>query len=209
MVRTQTNKRKPSVFLDLDASHDPTSSPAASDTPLKKLRVSELKELLELPGLETTGRKIDLLARLEAAEEPQSTAGQDSAGAAALPSASSKVAAAAEPPAQQAPAPVAEDGFDIDAFLAGSSTTQAASAPQQAAAQGWDGQTLTIVGFAVEESGSIKCLDPAFPSEFRQRSNEQEFVSTKDKPGAHSVHQAHRVELLWRRALALLLHTRW
>jgi hypothetical protein len=79
--------------------------------------------------------------------------------------------------------PSGTDDFDIDAFLAGGSTQPQAppNAPHQPAT--WDAQNRTMVGFMVEHPGSIKCLDPAFPSEFSSIAGSLDFASTKDKPG--------------------------
>jgi hypothetical protein len=65
---------------------------------LKKLKVAELKELLSARSLSTTGKKDELLARLE-----EATAGEGATGASTAPAPAT--ASAPAPAAVPAPAP--------------------------------------------------------------------------------------------------------
>jgi hypothetical protein len=71
--------------------------------------------------------------------------------------------------------------FNLDQFMAeGAAQVQHRAAEAQPT---WDDQNLTMVGFAInQQTGAIKLLDAAFPSEFKQRS-QQDFASSKKQQG--------------------------
>jgi predicted DNA-binding protein len=71
-----------------------------------------------------------------------------------------------------------ETAFDLNAFLHGGPPSTVAKPASKTHAR-----APTIVGFRVEQTGSILCTDPAFPDEFKKRSN-QDFASTKNAEGA-------------------------
>ena len=191
------SRKRTSAFLDLETEtehldddfHDDAlpkrtknpSEPAAKDVleiNVEGLTVSELKEELRARGLPTEGLKSVLRDRLlEAVAETgcyqklaTSAAPKQSAAGASLHS-SAKTAAAAS------------DAFDIEAFLASDSTPQSAPSAGQAGPVNYDNKNKTMVGFMVEQGGSVKCLDPAFPGEFERRAQGQEFATTKQNNG--------------------------
>ena len=165
---------EPELHADGEQDSDDEALSPRSPTPKRRrptsLSVKELKQRLKVLGLPTDGRKADLQARWDATKTavPPHTAPQQAA------------------PAQAAHS--AAGSFDLDAFLSTGQVPTVQQPPptqQQPATAAWNAtnQAPTMVGFTMEPTGSILCTDPAFPGEFKERSN-QEFASTRAQAGA-------------------------
>ena len=85
----------------------PPSEPLPDHAGLKKLRVADLKELLEARGLEATGRKDDLIARLEAARGDETNTSDG-----APPPSDADPAARAEAASEPEPGPEGAEGAE-------------------------------------------------------------------------------------------------
>lgn len=134
---------------------------------IRRCNVPELKAHLQSKGLPTTGKKIDLQARLLAALESGTTS-------------------APQPPETSTPSTphahqnsVPQPTFSLEDFFGTPTQPRAAPAMPSTAPK----TNLTMVGFQAQPTGAIGCLDTAFAAEFKARAG-TEFASTKASPGA-------------------------